>query len=108
MAVVIGTPRGWLNLQRYFDEVPDRWALFLAAVATYLELPETAVRDALGAGQPLAELARARDKNADVLKSRVTAALQRTERSLGGLLLGTVVEYPIEVPWATGSEDLPG
>src|SRR5258706_42823 len=108
MAVVIGTQRGWLNLERYFDETPERWTLFLAAVATYLDVPESAVREALSAGQPLAELARERNKKVDVLKSRVTAALQRTETSLGGLFLSTVVEHLIDAPWAEGSENLAG
>jgi hypothetical protein len=108
MAVMIGTQRGWLNLERYFDETPERWTLFLAAVATYLDVPEIAVREALDAGRPLAELTRARDKNVDVLKSRVTAALQWTEPSLGGLFLSTVVEHLIDAPWAEVSENLTG
>ena len=108
MTLVIGTQRGWLNVDRYFDEVPERWALFVAAVSTYLELTDTAVRTALDAGDTLAGLARVRNKNVDVLKSRVTAALQQTEPSLGGLFLSSVVEHLIDLPWVDGPEGLVG
>jgi hypothetical protein len=108
MALVIGTQRGWLNVDRYFDEVPERWALFVAAVATYLELPEAAVRKALDTGDTLAGLARGRNKDVDVLKSRVTAALQQTEPGLGGLFLGSLVEHLVDLPWVEDPEDLAG
>jgi hypothetical protein len=108
MALVIGTPRGWLDVDGYLDALPERRALLLSAAAGFLELTDVALCSELEAGKTLADLARLRHKSVDVLKSRVTAALQRTEASLGGLFLSLLVEHLVDLPWSEKPADLAG
>lgn len=108
MALVVGTSRGWLDVHGYLSEVPERWPIFIAAAAGYLDLPEAEVREKLGAGAALADLASARRKSIDGLKSRVTAALQRTEAALACVFLSQVVEQLVDLPLAEQAQDLAG
>jgi hypothetical protein len=107
MALVIQTNRGWLNVDAYFCEAPERWGLLVGSAADYLELSAATIERELRAGHALADICRSQRKHVDVLKGRIAAAFLLAETSLGAVL-HQLVEQVVDLPVFEPAADLAG